>query len=77
MKNILDEFADTFTKVRGFFTIKLEKNWKRVNEKVALIKLPSEDFRCLHSFFHSLVNDSLKVHFKVNTLNLLTTSEDH
>lgn len=29
----MDEFQDTYNKVKQFFTTKLEKNWKRVNEK--------------------------------------------
>lgn len=44
LKNVLDEFQDTYNKVKQFFTTKLEKNWKRVNEKNATLKISSEDF---------------------------------
>ena len=34
VKNIVAEFQDTYSKLRHFFTVKLEKNWKRINEKL-------------------------------------------
>ena len=33
LKNVIDEFQDTYTKVRSFFTSKLEKNLKRTCDK--------------------------------------------
>lgn len=34
LKNVVAEFQDTQAKIRHFFTAKLEKNWRRVNEKL-------------------------------------------
>jgi hypothetical protein len=71
----LDELQDTFVKVRNFFTAKLEKNWKRLNEKLHLQKISAEDFQKVHLFMISLT-DSLKVHFKIMTVNMVSISED-
>lgn len=34
VKNISSEFKDIYVKIRLFFCTKLEKNWKRINEKL-------------------------------------------
>lgn len=34
VKNIVSEFQDTSNKLRHFFTVKIEKNWKRLNDKL-------------------------------------------
>jgi hypothetical protein len=44
LKNVVDEFQDIFTKVKQFFTSKLEKNWKWINDKLQSNKVSSEDF---------------------------------
>ncbi len=44
MKNIVSEFQDIYAKIRHFFTVKLEKNWKRINEKLHSQKTSAEDF---------------------------------
>lgn len=76
LKNVTDEFTDTFTKVKGLFTKKLEKNWKRINERLQNQKISSEDFQQVHLFMSTLV-ENLKSHFRVNTLNLLSVSEEY
>ena len=38
-----DEFDDTLIKVKGFFLRKMEKNLRRINEKV-VTQLSAEDF---------------------------------
>lgn len=44
LKDKCDEFYDTYIKVRNFLTAKIEKNWKRVNEKLHQQKTSAEDF---------------------------------
>jgi len=34
VKNFQSEFTDTYQKIKYFFSVKLEKNWKRLNEKL-------------------------------------------
>ena len=44
IKDIIDEFQDTYNKVKHHFTSRLEKNLRRVNEKVQQLKLGADDF---------------------------------
>lgn len=50
MKQKLNEFEDTGLKVKNFLVSKLEKNWKRVTEKMNLQKTSAEDFENVHFF---------------------------
>ena len=76
VKNVVDEFQDTYNKVKSFFTAKLEKNWKRVNEKNQSLKISSDDFQQQHFFTMTLI-ENLKSHFKINDVNFLAISEDY
>jgi hypothetical protein len=44
VKNIQGEVQDTQDKIRYFFQVKLQKNWKRINEKLHSQKISAEDF---------------------------------
>lgn len=73
----MDELqVETYNKVKQFFTTKLEKNWKRVNDKLSQSKSNSDDFQHLHFFMMSLV-ENLKSHFKINSVNILTVAEEY
>jgi hypothetical protein len=72
----MDEFTDTCNKVKTFFTGKLEKNWKRVNERIQTQKLSAEDFQKIQFFVLTMV-ENLKSHFKINTVNIIAISEDY
>jgi hypothetical protein len=75
LKSVLAEFQDTQTKLRHFFTVKLEKNWRRINEKLHSQKISAEDFQKVHLFMQALA-DNLRSHFKVSVLNIAAVSED-
>eukprot|EP00347_Sterkiella_histriomuscorum_P013600 403364097 len=76
VKKALDEFQDTFSKVKSFFTTKLEKNWKRVNEKNQALKISADDFQQQHFFAINMI-ENLKSHFKINVVNFIAISEDY
>ncbi|CDW75065.1 UNKNOWN [Stylonychia lemnae] len=76
LKNVVDEFQDTYNKVKQYFTTKLEKNWKRINEKNSTLKISSEDFQQQHFFMMTLI-DNLKAHFKINPINITSVSEEY
>jgi urate oxidase len=44
LKDKMDEFIDTGAKIKNFLVTKMEKNWKRVNEKMHQQKISAEDF---------------------------------
>ena len=59
-----------------FFQIKIEKNWKRINEKLHSQKQSADDFKKVHLFMKTMT-DNLKTHFKLITVNIATISEEY
>ncbi len=76
VKNIQSEVQDTYSKIRYFFTVKLEKNWKRINEKIQTQKLSAEDFQKTH-FFTQTLSENLRTHFKIGIMGVESVSEDY
>lgn len=76
LKSVVAEFQDTQAKIRHFFTAKLEKNWRRVNDKLQKQKTSADDFLKLHLFMQVLV-ENLRTQFKVSTINIAAVSEDY
>ena len=64
------------SKLRYFFGVKLEKNWKRVNEKLYSQKVSADDFRDLHRFTHALC-ESLRNKVKMGVMGIEGVSEEY
>ncbi len=72
-KNVKDEFLEISNRTRTFFSNKIEKNMKRVTGFG--VKMNADDFKKLQGFLAGVVQ-SLKINFKVNSLNLVSVLED-
>ena len=73
IKNVKDEFLEISNRIKTFFCNKMEKIMKRVNNFA--VRMKTEDFKKMQAFLTSLVS-SLKIHFKVNTVNMSAVLEE-